>query len=144
MSETSIIFRKWEFTKDNQTYELGRPTLSVERDYATYMEGISSQVLDRSRQALGPIGYPEAMKIHLQNCVNNHYGWGRQGFLESLANPIHVARFLYCWFRKFYPDNTPLHIKKEDMYILYTSNHMEKLKTMVEECIQDPNPLAPE
>ena len=141
MSEVSIVCKKWEFNHEGKTWELPRPVISVERDYATYLEKKSADFINRNREFLGT-GFPEAMKVHIQNGVNNHYGWMHQGWFDSLADPINLVHLFWCWFRKTYPMGNELYVSEDKMYEMYRSKKSE-MDTIITEIISDPNLLAP-
>ena len=146
VSEAAILFRKFEIeAKDGRKWALPRPTLAVEREYATYMEKKDARSIERNRLELGPIGYGESLRQWRSDCTNSHWGWLRKGFWDSLESPENTAHWVLYWVNRNHPqDADRLHIASEgDAYRLYMDNK-EAWDKALGESFNDPNPLPPE
>lgn len=150
MSEATVVFKTFELdTADGKKRTLKRPTLGVEKVYARYLEKRNLEAINRQKADLGPIGYELAINGsngHIpKSGVQNHFGWLRPGFIESISDAENVAHLLWAWIVANYKDpKDDLYVAgQSDMYRLYLANR-EACERLLNEVLEDPNPLLPE
>lgn len=147
MSDTTIVFKRFEFEAGGRKWSLPRPTLGVERAYSMILERKAADIIARNRASLGPQGYAEAMRQFVSHSVGNYYGWMQQGFCDSLQAADNMAQLIREWVNSNHPaDGDPLHIATEkDAYVLYTDPaNKAALDAVMADVFSDPNPLQPE
>jgi hypothetical protein len=144
MSEATVLFRKFEIEIGGKKWSLPRPTLGVERIYATYLEKQTAAAINRNRMALG-IGYSEALRQFTTSCVANHFGWRMPAFAASLDSTENLAQFVMAWVNINHPaEGDPLHIASEKAAYELVAKNREKWDAVMTEVFSDDNPLLPE
>lgn len=168
-SETSQVFRKFEATYKDRTWQLKRPNLATERAFKVYMEKQDVQWAIRQKE-ISPDAYRDALQIAREAASANEYGWMRPGFCRAISDPENAAALLYYWFSQFYKEGSPgdLHVptlaamrqlygeqkaqhyldNKDEFDRLAKENRASEIPRspfdrLIEEAIDDPAPLSP-
>lgn len=161
MSEAAIILKRFTFEHGGDVFELGRPNLGTEAAYGRHMLKEEAKFLNSERDALGPQGYQDALRLHMSNGTNNWFGWHRPGFLESLRSESNAAKFLWLWFaqksttgpkEKFSEEETLQLLYRDVEPVADPKNPGEFLPSpstkltqlLWGEALNDPNPLPPD
>jgi hypothetical protein len=153
MSEVGVVFREFEFSHEGKTWKLGRPTLSVERAYASSREKAEIRTIERNRGEMSRDSYAILLESWLGAAANNKYGWNSPAFVGSLGDVENVIHLLWCWIGEYFNEARALAGKCDRSLILTedairkifhaSTESREALLKLIGDAMADPNPLPP-
>lgn len=159
MSEASTIFKTFTLEHGARKWELRRPNLGTQAKFAKHLERRDLELIRRHQDAMSELQFVASMDSWRQDCgVRNKYGWNRPGFHVALDDPDNIVHLVFLWIGQDYNAQS----NGVDKGFLMTEGQVSEmwddfeakrreagdgqrnpLVELVQEAINDPNPLRP-